>query len=58
LEKRHWLAIFNELLQEARERIAHDNCRSRGGDRHAAADEETGTDDAADGDHRYVARPQ
>src|SRR5947207_323592 len=44
--------------ERARERVGDDDCGPCGGDGHAAADEESGADDAADGDHRDVARPQ
>ena len=44
--------------QEARQRVTDENRGACGGDCHAAADEEPCADDAADGDHRHVPRPQ
>src|SRR6185312_11538137 len=43
---------------EARQRVTDENRGARGGDCHAAANEEPCADDAADGDHRHVPRPQ
>ena len=48
----------DEQDDEAGEEIAHHDGRADRGDGGAGADKKTGADDAADGDHADVARPQ
>ncbi len=45
-------------ISAPREQVAHEDCRADRRDVRAAADEQARADDAADGDHRDVARAQ